>query len=76
VVEDGRLVATFEVPVERPRRRDHPAVARLTGQVLDAIFGGAAERAVSGEFGRAAAPRAEQDEPAVLPFPRRAAVPR
>jgi sulfonate transport system ATP-binding protein len=76
VVEDGRLVATFDVPVERPRRRDDPTVASLTGQVLDAIFGGAAERAVSGEFGRAAQPRTTNDDPGVLPFTTAAATPR
>lgn len=40
VVEDGKIAARFEVDVERPRRREHPDVARVTGLVLDAIFGG------------------------------------
>lgn len=39
LLEEGRIARHFHVDVPRPRRRDHPEVARLTAAVLDAIFG-------------------------------------
>jgi sulfonate transport system ATP-binding protein len=38
VVDDGRIVARFDVDVPRPRRRGHPEVARITAALLDQIF--------------------------------------
>jgi sulfonate transport system ATP-binding protein len=38
VLDEGQIVKTFAVDLPRPRRRRDPAVAALTGQVLDAIF--------------------------------------
>jgi sulfonate transport system ATP-binding protein len=39
VVDAGRIAASFVVDVPRPRRREDAAIAQLTGQVLDVIFG-------------------------------------
>lgn len=49
VVADGRIKARFEVALPRPRRRDDPEVARLTGAVLDAIFDGTASDAAAAD---------------------------
>jgi sulfonate transport system ATP-binding protein len=38
VVDDGQISAQFRVDAPRPRRREHPEVARLTEAVLDTIF--------------------------------------
>jgi sulfonate transport system ATP-binding protein len=44
VVHDGRIAESFAVEVERPRRREHPDVARLSAAVLDTIFDASPER--------------------------------
>ena len=38
VVQDGKIAASFGIDVERPRRREHPEVARISAAVLDTIF--------------------------------------
>jgi sulfonate transport system ATP-binding protein len=46
VVDDGRIESEFEVRVPRPRRREHPEVARVTGRALDLILDAPAPPAV------------------------------
>jgi sulfonate transport system ATP-binding protein len=38
LVEGGEIAESFDVNVPRPRRREHPEVARVTAAILDAIF--------------------------------------
>jgi sulfonate transport system ATP-binding protein len=38
LIEDGRIAESFEVAVPRPRRRDDPELARISGKILDRIF--------------------------------------
>lgn len=38
LVDDGCLVARYDVDVPRPRRRGDPDIARITARVLDRIF--------------------------------------
>jgi len=54
LLDQGRIAARFDVDLPRPRRREHPEVARLTGAVLDGIFGssdGAARSRRDGALG-------------------------
>jgi sulfonate transport system ATP-binding protein len=44
VVQNGRIAESFTVDVERPRRREHPDVARISAAVLDKIFDASPER--------------------------------
>jgi sulfonate transport system ATP-binding protein len=62
VMEDGRIAESFTVEQERPRRRDDPAIAELTGRVLDVIFTCSTERSPSVE--RLSEIAAEQGEEA------------
>jgi sulfonate transport system ATP-binding protein len=43
LIEDGRVAASFDVTVPRPRRRDNAELAAIAGVVLDRIFVGAPE---------------------------------
>ncbi|MDQ2642709.1 MAG: ABC transporter ATP-binding protein [Myxococcota bacterium] len=59
VVQEGRIAASYRVDVERPRRREHPEVARISAAVLDTIFdaspdSGSTERSIrrSGDYPR------------------------
>jgi sulfonate transport system ATP-binding protein len=40
VFEDGRIIDSVRVDLPRPRRRENPALGRLTGALLATIFGG------------------------------------
>jgi sulfonate transport system ATP-binding protein len=46
VVDDGRIASEFAVSVPRPRRREDPEVAHITGRALDLILGVPAPSAV------------------------------
>ncbi|MFZ5896336.1 MAG: ABC transporter ATP-binding protein [Myxococcota bacterium] len=48
LIQDGRIAKSFDVNVPRPRRRGDPDVARIAGNVLDAIFrNGSGDRELS-----------------------------
>jgi sulfonate transport system ATP-binding protein len=50
VIDQGRVVVTFHVEAERPRRREDPSIASLTGKVLEAIFASGAEESRGGSL--------------------------
>ena len=41
VIDHGKIALDLDIPLERPRRHGSPELARLEGQILDTLFGGA-----------------------------------
>lgn len=59
LIEEGQIAESFEVAVERPRRRDDPELARISARVLERIFsapgsGGAAPPRAPGSLSASA----------------------
>ena len=68
LLEEGRIAASFEVDLQRPRRRDDAELARITARVLDRIFAspesGRGLRPLETQQPRASEPRPSHAKPA------------